>query len=106
MPVLPEEKICRECGGRGEKGEGKAGVASQQQQHNNNMERLGRGEAEEHEARFAMPAEEYLERFHVRTYLQDALTQMLRGRAEGPRETALEFVASYFASGVCVCASE
>mmetsp|Transcript_73015 Transcript_73015/g.171644 ORF Transcript_73015/g.171644 Transcript_73015/m.171644 type:complete len:210 (-) Transcript_73015:209-838(-) len=44
--------------------------------------------------RFAMSAQEYLERVHISVFLQDAVKQLLELRDEQP----LEFLASYFSS--------
>lgn len=50
--------------------------------------------------RFALTAEQYLAKYHVLTYLQDAVAQLLEHKEENPRVTPARFLSDYFRSVV------
>lgn len=50
--------------------------------------------------RFALTAEQYLAKYHVLTYLQDAVAQLLEHKEENPRVIPARFLSDYFRSVV------
>jgi len=50
--------------------------------------------------RFALTAEQYLAKYHVLTYLQDAVAQLLEHKEENPRVVPTRFLSDYFRSVV------
>jgi len=50
--------------------------------------------------RFSLTAEQYLAKFHVLTYLQDAVAQLLEYKEENPRVLPAHFLSDYFRSVV------
>lgn len=50
--------------------------------------------------RFSLTAEQYLAKYHVLTYLQDAVAQLLEHKEENPRVIPARFLSDYFRSVV------
>ncbi|XP_068672367.1 centriolar satellite-associated tubulin polyglutamylase complex regulator 1-like isoform X2 [Montipora foliosa] len=50
--------------------------------------------------RFALSADQYLAKYHVLTYLQDAVSQLLEHKEENPRVIPARFLSDYFKSVV------
>ncbi|KAL9955191.1 hypothetical protein ACROYT_G036478 [Oculina patagonica] len=50
--------------------------------------------------RFSLTAEQYLAKYHVLTYLQDAVAQLLEHKEENPRVIPARFLSDYFKSVV------
>lgn len=50
--------------------------------------------------RFSLSAEQYLAKYHVLTYLQDGIAQLLEHREENPRVVPARFLSDYFKSVV------
>lgn len=50
--------------------------------------------------RFALAADQYLAKYHVLTYLQDAISQLLEHKEENPRVIPARFLSDYFKSVV------
>ena len=50
--------------------------------------------------RFLFSPHEYLENFHVLSYIEDAIAMLLSSQLEATRSNPVEFMASYFSSGM------